>query len=57
MNYLAHLHLGGQRPGQMLGSLYGVLAQWRKSLRPGMLAHAWADTYGGLQLDFLSRIF
>ncbi|PQO97486.1 ACP phosphodiesterase [Pseudomonas frederiksbergensis] len=23
MNYLAHLHLGGQRPGQMLGSLYG----------------------------------
>ncbi|MEB0045861.1 MULTISPECIES: ACP phosphodiesterase [unclassified Pseudomonas] len=23
MNYLAHLHLGGQRPGQLLGSLYG----------------------------------
>ena len=23
MNYLAHLHLGGPRPGQLLGSLYG----------------------------------
>ena len=23
MNYLAHLHLGGPQPGQLLGSLYG----------------------------------
>lgn len=23
MNYLAHLHLGGQKPQQLLGSLYG----------------------------------
>ena len=23
MNYLAHLHLGGQEPQQLLGSLYG----------------------------------
>ncbi len=23
MNYLAHLHLGGHRPAQLLGSLYG----------------------------------
>lgn len=23
MNYLAHLHLGGERPAQLLGSLYG----------------------------------
>ena len=23
MNYLAHLHLGGQKPAQLLGSLYG----------------------------------
>ncbi|MBM7061673.1 DUF479 domain-containing protein [Pseudomonas sp. UL073] len=23
MNYLAHLHLGGSQPGQLLGSLYG----------------------------------
>ena len=29
MNYLAHLHLGGQRPGQMLGSLYGDFVKGR----------------------------
>lgn len=27
----------------MLGLLMGVFAQWRKSLRPGMITHAWAD--------------
>jgi membrane protease YdiL (CAAX protease family) len=26
-----------------LGALYGILAQWRKSLRPGMISHAWSD--------------
>lgn len=26
-----------------LGILMGVFAQWRKSLRPGMITHAWAD--------------
>lgn len=32
MNYLAHLHLGGQRPAQLLGSLYGDFV---KGLLPG----------------------
>ncbi len=27
----------------VLGILYGILAHWRKSLRPGMIAHAWQD--------------
>ena len=27
----------------VLGALYGILAQWRKSLRPGMISHAWSD--------------
>jgi len=31
----------------LLGVLYGVLAAWRKNLRPGMLAHAWSDVVGG----------
>jgi hypothetical protein len=31
-----------------------VYARWRRSLRPGMLAHALEDTAGGL-LAFLSR--
>ena len=32
----------------VLGLLYGLLALARGNLRPGMLAHAWADVYGGL---------
>jgi membrane protease YdiL (CAAX protease family) len=35
------------------GVLYGVLASWRKSLRPGMISHAWSDTFSG----FLSKLF
>jgi membrane protease YdiL (CAAX protease family) len=30
------------------GLLFGVLATWRRSLRPGMLAHAWTDVAAGL---------
>jgi len=40
----------------MLGALYGLLALWRRSTRPGMLAHAWSDVYGGLRMQFLSRL-
>jgi len=29
MNYLAHLHLGGQLPAQLLGSLYGDFVKGR----------------------------
>jgi len=32
------------------GLVYGALAQWRKSLRPGMIAHAWTDIFSGLLL-------
>jgi membrane protease YdiL (CAAX protease family) len=32
------------------GLWYGALAHWRKSLRPGMLAHAWTDIVSGLLL-------
>ena len=30
----------------LYGVLYGLLAAWRKSLRPGMIAHAWSDIFG-----------
>jgi membrane protease YdiL (CAAX protease family) len=32
----------------ILGCLYGWLALWRKSLRPGMVAHAWTDIFSGI---------
>jgi membrane protease YdiL (CAAX protease family) len=30
------------------GALFGLLAMWRGSLRPGMLAHAWSDIVSGI---------
>jgi len=30
------------------GLLFGVVAHWRKSLVPGMIAHAWTDIAAGL---------
>jgi len=32
----------------ILGALYGVVAHWRRSLRPGMILHAWTDVVGGI---------
>lgn len=30
------------------GVMFGVVARWRRSLRPGMIAHAWTDIAAGL---------
>jgi membrane protease YdiL (CAAX protease family) len=30
------------------GVLFGLLSLWRRSLRPGMMAHAWTDILGGI---------
>jgi membrane protease YdiL (CAAX protease family) len=30
------------------GAMFTLLALWRKSLRPGIIAHAWTDIAGGL---------
>ena len=37
----------------VFGVLYGVLASWRKSLRPGIISHAWSDIFSGI----ISRLF
>jgi membrane protease YdiL (CAAX protease family) len=31
----------------VIGVLFGALAAWRKTLRSGMVAHAWQDIWGG----------
>ncbi|MBV8514460.1 MAG: CPBP family intramembrane metalloprotease [Acidobacteria bacterium] len=36
------------------GLMFGILAQWRKSLRPGMMTHALHDTVSGIAVRFLS---
>ena len=37
------------------GLLFGILAQWRKSMRPGMMTHALHDTVSGLALKFVPK--
>jgi membrane protease YdiL (CAAX protease family) len=36
----------------VLGLLYGILAHWRKSLRPGMISHAWSDILNVIPIRF-----
>jgi len=35
-----------------LGALFGILAHWRKSLRPGMISHAWSDSLNVIPIRF-----
>jgi membrane protease YdiL (CAAX protease family) len=45
---VGHLYEGVGQVGRIMlfGVLFGLLAVWRKSLRPGMIAHAWSDIFG-----------
>ncbi|HUJ33361.1 MAG TPA: type II CAAX endopeptidase family protein [Candidatus Acidoferrum sp.] len=53
----AHLYQGwkGAVTITVYGALFGVLAAWRKSLRPGMMQHAAQDTFSGLIGSFALR--
>lgn len=37
------------------GAMFGVMAHLRRSLRPGMMAHATQDAFAGIVLYFISR--
>ena len=37
----------------IFGLMFGLLAWWRRSLRPGMIAHAWHDALSGAALRML----
>jgi membrane protease YdiL (CAAX protease family) len=39
----------------VFGAMFGFLALWRKSLRPGMMAHGWHDAFSGALLFFFAR--
>ena len=32
----------------LIGVMFGMLAAWRQSLRPGMIAHIWTDIFSGV---------
>ena len=51
----SHGYEGGPRMVliAIFGLLFGLLAWWRKSLRPGMIAHAWHDAFSGAVLHML----
>ncbi len=38
------------------GLMFGLLAHFRKSLRPGMMAHAWHDAFTGVVLYVASKV-
>jgi len=39
----------------LYGGMFGLLAHWRRSVRPGMIAHAWHDSFTGLVVARLTR--
>jgi hypothetical protein len=53
----AHAYQGWRRALLIVfyGAMFGVLAHWRRSLRPGMMAHAWQDSVSGILGGLLQR--
>ena len=39
----------------VFGAMFGILAYWRRSLRPGIMVHAWNDATTGLALRFVVK--
>ena len=52
---VAHAYQGGRRIFLIgvYGALFGILALWRKSLRPGMIGHMVQDSFSGLAFRLL----
>jgi len=55
---LSHGYEGKQRMLLIFvyGAMFGTLAILRKSLRPGMMAHAWHDSFQGILLMIAQRL-
>ena len=53
----AHLYQGWRRATLIgiQGVLFGMLAHWRKSVRPGIIAHAWQDATAPLLLRLVKH--
>ena len=39
----------------VFGAMFGILAHWRRSIRPGMIAHAWQDSVSGIVAGLLQH--
>jgi membrane protease YdiL (CAAX protease family) len=55
---LSHGYEGGKRMFLIFifGAMFGTLAIWRKSLRPGMIAHGWHDGISGVLLVIAQKL-
>jgi membrane protease YdiL (CAAX protease family) len=55
---LSHAYEGRQRMLLIFiyGAMFGTLTIWRKSLRPGMMAHAWHDSFEGIILVIADKL-
>jgi membrane protease YdiL (CAAX protease family) len=55
---LGHLYEGVAKAALIgiFGVMFGILAAWRKNLRPGIMAHAWHDIFSGLALSLLTNL-
>lgn len=53
---VGHLYQGERAivPG-VLGIFFGILAAWRRNLRPGIIAHVWQDALAGALMMYFSR--
>ncbi len=54
----SHGYQGGRRMVLIgvFGALFGLLVAWRRSLRPGMIVHAWQDTLAGVAIFLLAKL-
>ena len=39
----------------LFGAMFGILAHWRGTVRPGMIAHAWQDSLGGIVSNLMKH--
>jgi membrane protease YdiL (CAAX protease family) len=39
----------------LYGAMFGILAYWRGSVRPGMIAHAWQDSLNGVLASLMKN--
>lgn len=55
---LGHLYEGVAKAALIgiFGVMFGILAAWRKNLRPGIMAHVWHDVFSGLALSLLTNL-
>jgi membrane protease YdiL (CAAX protease family) len=54
----AHVYQGvnGAVTISVYGAMFGILAEYRRSLRPGMMQHAMQDSFAGLAYGLLRRL-